>query len=61
MGFTIAPAGSGTRLVVFIDYRLPAQGVGQMLGWLLSRPYAAWCTRRMANDARAAFGTLETR
>lgn len=61
MGFTIAPAGSGAQLVVFIDYRLPAKGMSQMLGWLLGRPYAAWCTRRMASDARAAFGTLETR
>jgi polyketide cyclase/dehydrase/lipid transport protein len=61
MGFTIAPVGTGTRLVVFIDYRLPAQGIGQALGWLLGRPYAAWCTRRMTSDARAAFGTSETR
>ena len=52
---------TGTRLVVFIDYRLPAQGIGQALGWLLGRPYAAWCTRRMTSDARAAFGTSETR
>ena len=56
MGFTIAPMGGGTRLIVFIDYRLPTQGIGWVLGLLLGRPYAAWCTRRMAGDARAAGG-----
>jgi len=56
MGFTIEPAPLGSRLVVFIDYRLPRQGVGRVLGLLLGRGYAAWCTRRMAEDARAAFG-----
>ena len=61
MGFIISPVGAGTRLVVFIDYLLPAQGIGQVLGWLLGRPYAAWCTRRMAGDARTAFGALEAR
>lgn len=61
MGFTITPAGTGTRLVVFIDYRLPGRGIGQWLGRLLGAPYAAWCTRRMTRDAGAAFGTLDTR
>ena len=59
MGFTIEPAGSGSRLVVFIDYRLPAGGMGFVLGRLLGPAYAAWCTRRMAGDARAAFGALD--
>jgi hypothetical protein len=61
MGFTIAPAGTGTRLDVFIDYRLPGGGIGQRLGRLLGGPYAAWCTWRMASDARAAFGTMDPR
>lgn len=56
MGFTIDPVAGGSRLVVFIDYDLPARGIGRMLGALLGRRYAAWCTRRMAEDARAAFG-----
>lgn len=59
MGFTIEPAGSGSRLVVFIDYRLPAGGMGFVLGRLLGPAYAAWCTGRMAGDARAAFGALD--
>lgn len=59
MGFTIAPVGSGTRLVVFIDYRLPARGIGRVLGWLLGGSYAAWCTRKMASDAGEAFGALD--
>lgn len=56
MGFTIDPVADGSRLVVFIDYELPARGVGRWLGALLGRSYAAWCTRRTAEDAHAAFG-----
>jgi Polyketide cyclase / dehydrase and lipid transport len=58
MGFTITPAGTGTRLVVFIDYRLPGRGIGKWLGRLLGAPYAAWCTRRMTRDAGEVFGIL---
>jgi hypothetical protein len=54
MGFVISPSPSGSRLVVFIDYRLPAHGLARGLGLLLGRTYAAWCTRRMARDARQA-------
>jgi hypothetical protein len=56
MGFTIDPVADGSRLVVFIDYDPPARGIGRLLGTLLGRSYAAWCTRRMEEDARAAFG-----
>lgn len=59
MGFTIDPAAAGSRLAVFIDYRLPESGIGWLLGRLLGKPYAAWCTRRMAEDARAAFGATD--
>lgn len=55
MGFAITPHGSNSRLLVFIDYRRPARGVARGLGLLLGRAYAAWCTRRMASDAAAAF------
>lgn len=58
MGFTVSPLPNGSRLVVFIDYQLPSTGVARWLGFLLGRAYAAWCTRRMANDARIAFGLL---
>lgn len=58
MGFTIDPTAQGSRLVVFIDYRLPQQGVGRVLGLFLGRSYAAWCTRRMAQDARTAFRAM---
>lgn len=54
MGFVISPAPGGSRLVVFIDYRLPAHGLARGLGLLLGRSYAGWCTRRMARDARQA-------
>lgn len=60
MRFAISPLERGSRLVVFIDYRLPASGIARGLGWLLGRAYAVWCTRRMANDARIAFGAPGT-
>jgi hypothetical protein len=59
MGFAITPTAKGSRLVVFIDYRLPRRGVTRGLGLLLGRAYAAWCTRRMATDAAAAFALAE--
>lgn len=55
MGFAISAQASGSRLLVFIDYRLPAHGLARVLGRLLGRSYAAWCTRKMAGDAAAAF------
>ena len=54
MGFTISPLRDRSRLLVFIDYQLPARGFGHWLALLFGRAYAAWCTRRMANDAAAA-------
>lgn len=51
MGFTISPSPVGSRLLVFIDYRLPDHGLPRILGWCLGSAYAAWCTRRMAKDA----------
>lgn len=61
MGFTIDGVAGGSRLVVFIDYALPSTGAARWLGLLLGRAYAAWCTRRMADDAMFAFGRLTTR
>jgi hypothetical protein len=55
MGFDIAAEGVASRLVVFIDYRLPAGGLARGLGLLLGRAYAAWCTRRMTGDAQLAY------
>ncbi len=58
MGFTIEPIPGGSHLVVFIDYRLPTRGIGRLLGLLVGRFYAAWCTRRMAADACLVFGAI---
>ena len=55
MGFTISPQGNRSRLVVFIDYQLPPRGFAHWLALVCAATYAAWCTRRMANDAVAAF------
>ena len=54
MGFTIAPQGDRSHLVVFIDYRLPPHGIAHALALLFGRAYAALCTRRMTTDAVAA-------
>lgn len=59
MGFEIGSVPGGSRLAVFIDYRLPVKGLGLLLGRALGGAYAAWCTRRMAKDARAVFRALE--
>jgi hypothetical protein len=56
MGFDLAPRGKSSLLRVFIDYALPEQGIGRWLGRLFGRAYAAWCTRRMVNDAVLYFG-----
>jgi hypothetical protein len=58
MGFTISPEGNRSRLVVFIDYQLPPRGFAHWLALLFGRTYAAWCTRRMANDAVAAVADI---
>lgn len=59
MGFEISRLEQGSRLMVFIDYRLPRSGFARCLGRMLGRTYAAWCTRRTADDAKARFGTLD--
>ena len=53
MGFEITPTESGVRLHVSIDYELPAHGLSRLLGYLLGRVYAKWCTRQMVLDAKA--------
>lgn len=55
MGFTISPRAECSHLAVFIDYLLPPRGFARGLALLFGRIYAAWCTRRMAADAVAAF------
>ena len=54
MGFEIEPSGGTCSLRVFIDYALP-EGGWRWAGRLLGGLYADWCTRRMAQDARARF------
>lgn len=54
MGFTISGQGDRSHLAVFIDYQLPRGGFARGLARLFGKPYAAWCTRRMATDAVTA-------
>jgi hypothetical protein len=53
MGFTVEESVEGARLVVFIDYQLPARGVSRLLGFVFGQVYAGWCTQRMTADAVA--------
>lgn len=55
MGFELAPAGTGCRLVLFIDYALPTGIFSQWLGRWLGLYYARWCVNRMCEDALATF------
>lgn len=55
MGFSVVASGRGSTLTVFIDYQLPQRGIGRLCGYLFGSTYAAWCTRRIAADARRAF------
>lgn len=55
MGFILKPDGSGSQLLVFIDYDLPQRGIAHWLGRLLGNFYARWCTRQMANEVVSHF------
>lgn len=50
MGFEVSDADSGSSFRVFIDYTRPTKGVGRIIGWLLGKWYAKWCTQRMLKD-----------
>ena len=55
MGFELTRHGDGSRVRVFIDYRLPSEAPGSWLGRLLGGVYARWCTKQMADDASRHF------
>lgn len=51
MGFRLEPEAKKVRLTVFIEYNLPARGIGVALGKLLGKCYAKWCTDQMVKSA----------
>lgn len=55
MGFRIRACEAGSLLTVFIDYDLPRNFIGRLLGRPLAPAYARWCCRRMVEDAARAF------
>lgn len=57
MGFEVEDEGDEARARIFIDYVPARAGFTRLLGALLARPYARWCVRRMAQDAREHFTT----
>lgn len=54
MGFSIADAGHGSLLRVFIRYDLPRTKAGRFRN-ALARRYARWCVMRMLQDAERNF------
>ena len=58
MGFEIQLEGEGSRVRVFIDYRLPRSAFSFMAA-SLARIYARWCVGQMAEAAVKRFGKLE--
>jgi hypothetical protein len=54
MGFGVEPLGTGSRVRIWIDYRLPAGGVARWLGAAAGRFYARWCTQQMLLGIRGA-------
>ena len=51
MGVQITPERAGSRLRVFIDYRLPDGPITYWLGWLFGGLYAGWCIDQMLTGA----------
>lgn len=54
MGFGVEPLGKGSRVRIWIDYRLPAGGLARWLGAAVGRLYARWCTQQMLLGIRGA-------
>jgi hypothetical protein len=52
MGFYIEPEGDRSRVTFFIEYDDPV-GPAKLLGRILGRFYARWCTKSMAQGAAA--------
>jgi hypothetical protein len=61
LGFELHEKGPATALGVFIDYDLPATGLGRLLGVLFGSTYAKWCTEKIACDAARSFEPSITR
>lgn len=55
MGFDVRAHDITAQVRVTIEYDVPSRGVSWLLGRLLGRAYAQWCTRRMVLDAQRAF------
>ena len=54
MGFELEPSAGGSNLRVWIDYALPADGLGRWIP-LLGAYYARWCVSQMVRDAKLQF------
>jgi hypothetical protein len=57
MSFALTPVNGDTHVALAVLYNLPPWRLGRLLGRLLAAPYARWCVRQIARDARRAFGS----
>ena len=57
MRVNIDARGDRARVVIAIDYALPADALTRWLGMLFGPMYARWCVRQMARDLVHQFGT----
>lgn len=55
MGFEISPRGRDSFITVSIEFALPNSLGRKILGLLLGKVYARWCTQNMANCAAHHF------
>ncbi len=57
LGFEITPLDTGSRLKVYIDYKLPQSFKTRWLGLLFGSIYAKWCVQQMINGTHDYFAT----
>jgi hypothetical protein len=56
LGFKLQPEAGATRVRMWIDFDLPARGIGRWLGRLFGGVYARWCLAQMLEPALQRFG-----
>lgn len=61
MGLELSPSDSGSRIRVYIRYNLPVRWFSRLLGMMFGGVYGRWCTRKMVDDARKHFASVDRR
>jgi hypothetical protein len=55
MKLKVSPEGENTRADLSIDYTKPRIFFFRSIGFLLAKPYAKWCLKKMLYDTRDHF------